>query len=854
MDAQAFELYPQLATSSSQNAETQLLDSLEKVDPFADLVIDLSGTWNWTSDFGSGQCQIPGVWKDYDGVLRFSRSFDLPETGHRLIYRLAFDGVRHACRVRVNGSYLDHHVGASTSFHVNLPERLLRFGSSNQIEIEVDNRLSAGQGLPLKRQGLDEENWGGIYRSISLIAGSRLRVGRFDYTLSEAAPSRKYRNQKREILALQVQVRNLELVRIDQDSLAVAEDLWLRVVLLQDGAELAQTQQDFQLRKLEATSQELVLNVPELKRWSPSDPVQYEYFFELGVGSKIVHQMRQSVGFRSFECRGEGLFLNDIPLRLQGMSYLPEHPDYGLALPLSQLENDLENMRNLGVNLLLHLAGAPDPHLLELCDRVGMLVLSELPLTQVPPLILQSPEMTQLAMERLNLFMNRDHLHPSFMGVSLGSGFDFSDESLRTWMKDLRGRLSQAALVTASGAFRKEKSQQEALVGLDFLLLEHMPGEDLSAYPNYTQPILLSRISHTVQLGNSEGYAHPFSLIRQAYHLQTVMKSTRSLQWQERGEFAGTIVHSYADWLGERPLLWLPTNMDPHLRPVGLFTRDRVARPATRVLKSFYAESSQPDPLTRGEYLPPSPILYPLVGFALLILLLMGYRQNNVFNHNLRRSFVHSQGFFEDIRDKRIYQFGQALFLWLLVSGGLALNLSGAFHLMRYSRSFDHIMGLFLPTPALLHLVRELSWDPLRSLPWLTVSVMALFVLLALCARLLGLLFNARFSLVQAMTFLCWSAACLLLTLPLGIVFNRLMLIPVMQTPTLLLLAFLFFWFLMRLLRTMRIAFRDRFFAAFLLVIIVIALLILLYLGWLERSEKLFEYLEFYSQIQWGSQ
>jgi hypothetical protein len=820
-----------------------------------DQILDLSGKWSWSSEGDSGTCWIPGCWKDYDGVVTFNHTFFLPEFGHRFFYRLAFDGVRHACRIRVNGHYLDHHVGATTRFEVNIPERLLHFDGENEIEVEVDNRQSSRLTLPLKRQGLDGENWGGIFRPVSLMAGSRLRIGEFDYHLEKASTGRKYRFEPRESLNLQVHVRNLELVRIDQDSLVAPEEIWLKATLSHDGEVLGESRSEFLLRKLESRLCSLSFTMLELDRWSPAHPVQYDLLLELGAGDQTLHSIHQNLGFRDLRVEEGRLLLNGEPLHLKGVSYATEHPEYGLALPKEQLEADFENLQNLGINLLLHLFGAPDSRLVTLCDRMGILILEELPLSRVPVSILQSPEMTQLVRQRLESYAKRDYHHPSLFALSLGSGFDFSDVELSAWMGEVSGSLDQELkpLLTAGGRFT-QLPVGKGVQGLDFLLLEHPFQVDLDEPPVRSQPILMSRIGHPVEPGNSEGYAHPFSLLKQAYHLQQVLLQTHGPSWTARDDFAGTVVHSYADWLGERPLLWLPPSVDPRLRPMGLFSRDRVERPSARETKAIYSETASGTPLTRGEYDPPTPRAYPLFGFALLILLLIGYRQNNVFNHNLRRCFVHSQGFYVDIRDNRVYQFGQSLFLWFLVSGGLALNLSSAFFLLRHSYNFDRLVGLLMPVENVMSVLRVLSWDPIRSLLWLTLVIMGLFLVVAILFRLLGLLFNARFTLGHAMTFLCWSAACLLFMLPLGIVFNGLLLIPALQTPTLLVFALLLFWFLLRLVRTMRIAFKSRFYPAFFLVLSLVAFAVILYAGWLDRSQGLFDYLELYRHMTWGVQ
>lgn len=824
---------------------------MPEADSLAGRRIDLCGEWRWSGPPGDGLCAVPGCWRGFDGELRFSREFELPADGQRHQYRLWFGGVSQGCRVLVNDRFLDSHAGAGGTFVLEVPERVLVFGGLNRLDVYVDNRLSAKQTVPLKNQSWDPLSWGGIYREVALLESPRLRVEDLVWSLEPGA-------RGRETLALSALVRNLELVRIDRDTLSAPERLWLQGVLrADDGRELGRARSEFSLRKLETVESRLEIPVEPLVRWSPAHPALHQLELTLGQGDRALHRVRRAIGLKQLRVEGETLLLDGEPLAVQGLGYVPEHPQLGIAMKPQWMARDLEQIKNLGVNVLLHVGGAPHPHLVELCDRIGLLLLPELPVWRIPPRLLAGEALQVAARDQLRELWLRDRMSASLLGVSLGSGLDLSDPLTRDWIATM-GQARDAAPdgLLAVGGFFSLPAGADPLPGIDLLLLEPGGPRADAPLPALGLPILLGRIGAPVEGGNQDGYENPYSELHQARALQQALGQARERRAQAApgdpdAAIAGTVVHAFADWRGGRPLLWSPPGQDPTLCPSGLFSRERIARSAAKELGSFYA-GTQPAALTRGEYSPRHPVAYPIVGFGLLILLLIGYRQNNVFSQNLRRSFNHSHGFFVDVRDNRIYQFGQTVFLWLLVSGGAAVLLSTLLHHLRKSLFFDHLLGQLLVLDAVKEWAIRLAWNPLESMAQIALACMGAVLLTAFGLRVLGLLFNARFTLRQAMTFLCWSAASLLLLIPLGIVFSRLLLIEGALWPTAIGVGLLLLWSLQRLLKSLRIAFEGSFWGVMVLLGVLGLAIAALVVIWYENSHSFFEYLEYYRRIYPG--
>jgi beta-galactosidase/beta-glucuronidase len=108
--------------------------------------------------------------------------------------------------------------------------------------------------------------------------------------------------------------------------------------------------------------------------WSPSDPHLYDV--ELRMGDDVVHSY---VGFRTFEARGRGLYLNGEPVRVAGVLDQGFWPDTIYAADDEKLRADVVATKQLGFNLARKHVKIEDPRWYAHCDRAGLLVAQDMP-------------------------------------------------------------------------------------------------------------------------------------------------------------------------------------------------------------------------------------------------------------------------------------------------------------------------------------------------------------------------------------------------------------------------------------------------------------------------------------------
>lgn len=120
------------------------------------------------------------------------------------------------------------------------------------------------------------------------------------------------------------------------------------------------------------------LSLSNARLWSPEGPYLYTLKAELTVDGIVVDTETHRVGLRTVEWQTEGgMFLNGERYFVKGICLHQDHAGVGIAVPRELLRWRLEKMKALGCNALRSAHHNPSRELLELCDELGLFVMSE---------------------------------------------------------------------------------------------------------------------------------------------------------------------------------------------------------------------------------------------------------------------------------------------------------------------------------------------------------------------------------------------------------------------------------------------------------------------------------------------
>jgi beta-galactosidase len=362
--------------------------------------VNLPHTWNNDDAFDEedGFYQGPG-W--------YAKALSIPAEWKDKQVFLHFEGANQETEVYLNGAKIGSHIGGYTAFRFDLSSHL-QFGEPNLLTVRVTNENN--EDVPPLR--MDFTFYGGIYRNVSLIVADPVH-----FDLSNNASDGVFTkintisHEKAEvslfgkIVNAQNQTRRVRLettITDRQQNVVVSE---IRDVTLPAGKEAG------------FESGSMIIQNPSL--WSPDDPYLYNVIIRIystDQNGALLDELVLPLGLRWFEFDEQNRFvLNGKPLKLVGANRHQDMAGLGSALLNEHHRNDYEHIKNLGMNFV-RLAHYPQARsVYETCDRLGLLVWTEMPGTAT---ITQSDAFTEncLNMQREHIRQTRNHPSVIFYG------------------------------------------------------------------------------------------------------------------------------------------------------------------------------------------------------------------------------------------------------------------------------------------------------------------------------------------------------------------------------------------------------------------------------------------------------
>ena len=304
---------------------------------------------------------------------------------------MEFGGVMSNAVVSVNGTALGGRPYGYSSFCVDLTPALK--AGTNTVSVAVDNPDESSRWYP----------GGGIYRNVYLVKAPK----------AGADPWRTYVVGKGSQAELHIGLRN------GGEPLAAK----LRVQILPCGGKKAVARAEKDIALL-ADGDEVVLNldIPDVRFWSPDSPSLYEA--RVCIRSAAGEERLGIVfGMRSAEFRPDGFWLNGQKTFLKGVCLHHDAGALGAAWNTGAWVRRLLKLKEMGCNAIRMSHNPPAPELLDLCDRMGFLVIDELTDTWTVP---KKPNgyatlFDEWAEKDLVDMIHRDRNHPSVIMWSIGN-------------------------------------------------------------------------------------------------------------------------------------------------------------------------------------------------------------------------------------------------------------------------------------------------------------------------------------------------------------------------------------------------------------------------------------------------
>lgn len=318
--------------------------------------LDLPHDWSIEGEFSEKNPASPGGGALPGGIGWYRKNFSVSTADRDRLTYISFDGVYRNSEVWINGNYLGKRPYGYSSFRYELTPYLKYGDEENVIAVKVDNSAQPNS------------RWysgSGIYRNVWLTTTGKIAVdhwGSFVTTPEVSSESALVRVTTRisNNTGSGVTVR-LETSVYDAGNRRVARSEADQVEVPASGT---------------AVTQELTVKTPGL--WSVDNPELYRVVTTVRSGQLLADTYETVTGIRSFEFdREKGFILNGEPVTIRGVCNHHDLGCLGAAVNTRALERQLEILKEMGCNGIRTSHNPPAPELLDLCDRMGFIVMDE---------------------------------------------------------------------------------------------------------------------------------------------------------------------------------------------------------------------------------------------------------------------------------------------------------------------------------------------------------------------------------------------------------------------------------------------------------------------------------------------
>lgn len=394
------------------------------------------------------------------GIGFYRKTFEIPESDIGQKISIQFDGIVRNSTVWVNGHLLGNHPSGFTSFHYDLTD-VLRYGDEGKNVILV------------KADATNYEGWwydgAGIYRHVWLLKTNPLHVGQWGTYVTTP-----------DMTAEQAHVRVQTTVL---NEFAVSVDCALQTDIVdRDGRVVASVTSTASIDNDEAHVFDDDLLVSPHTLWSLDNPYLYKAVSTVLQGGVVRDQYETTFGIRTIEFTSDnGFFLNGQHVPIKGICCHQNFAGVGAAMPDRIIEYRLELIKAMGANAYRSAHHPPTPELLDMCDRMGILVMDE------NRRLDSSPE----GLRDLTSMILRDRNHPSIILWSMENEEDLQGTKmgariLETLVRTTRKLDPTRPTTAAMNKRRNDNGYSDLLdvVGYNYGKSENSDVRDHEAHPN----------------------------------------------------------------------------------------------------------------------------------------------------------------------------------------------------------------------------------------------------------------------------------------------------------------------------------------------------------------------------------
>ncbi|MEI6139198.1 MAG: glycoside hydrolase family 2 TIM barrel-domain containing protein [Mariniphaga sp.] len=289
------------------------------------------------------------------GIGWYRRHFNLSDIAKNQQFQIEFDGVYMKSDVWINGQHLGKHPYGYTSFSYDLTQYIKK--GANTIAVRVDNSAQPNS------------RWysgSGIYRHVWLTITGPVHIPQWGtYITTPQVDSTSA------TIRVETSVEN---------KLSVSKKILLHSVIKDaSGKEIVQVDTPVSVEPTGKVVSEQTIKVSSPVLWSIENPIIYTLSSTLLDGTKEIDQTVSTFGIRKIEYdKDKGFLLNEQHVKMKGVCLHHDAGCLGAAVPDQAWLRRLQLLKEMGCNAIRTSHNPPAPEFLDLCDKMGFLVMDEI--------------------------------------------------------------------------------------------------------------------------------------------------------------------------------------------------------------------------------------------------------------------------------------------------------------------------------------------------------------------------------------------------------------------------------------------------------------------------------------------
>jgi len=315
--------------------------------------LNLPHDWSIEGKFSKDNPAMPEGGALPGGIGWYRKTFIEPASAKNKKVYIDFDGVYQKSTVWINGHELGFRPNGYISFRYELTP-YLNFGGKNTIVVKVDNSVQPNS------------RWysgSGIYRNVWLVTTNKIAVSHWGtyVTTPQVSDHSAQINIKTSLLKGTQDKVDLETSIVDESGKTV-KSITFEVKDANDTAAIV--------------NQNIEVSNPIL--WSVERPYLYKVVSKVLSDGKVLDTYTTSLGIRYFNFDADkGFSLNGKHIKILGVCDHHDLGSLGSALNTRALERQLQILKAMGCNGIRTSHNPPAPELLDLCDKMGFIVMDE---------------------------------------------------------------------------------------------------------------------------------------------------------------------------------------------------------------------------------------------------------------------------------------------------------------------------------------------------------------------------------------------------------------------------------------------------------------------------------------------